>query len=188
MRLRSAFCATATLGLVLVASPAHASTYCNLVVDAVGDGQSGLVPVLKSDALDLVSGDVASGATTVVGVLRLVGTDTTNDPIAALGLQWALGFDVDGVRYAFRLRQAGGISTTQTADLVGPSGTSAVTFTVDATSITWTAPRTAFPELATPGASFSHLVGISSVFGGSADTMASTTAYPDQAASCVAAA
>ena len=191
MRLRSALCATTVIGLVLVASPAHATPYCNLVVDQAGDGQHRAAPVLSSPTLDLLSGDVASGATTVVAVLRLASADTSNDPVAKLGIRWSLAFTVDGTDYALTLRRAAGTNDTKTAEMfVEGVAVTPPAFTVSGSSITWTVPRSAFPELATPGtAVFSTFAGMTLLAGGLADTMINGTAtYPDQAASCVAAA
>src|SRR4051794_35443756 len=83
MRPRSLLPVLAVLA-VLVAPAAHAATYkkhkpakkyCNSLKDQSGDGKWLLVPVVSSPELDVISGDIATGSKTLVGVLRLAGGD-----------------------------------------------------------------------------------------------------------------
>lgn len=182
MRLRSALLTTIALGVFTPTAAYATPPTCNLLVDQAGDGRSQAVPVLSSPALDLLSGDIASGTKTVVGVLRLKTTDTTNDPLVHLGMRWSLAFDVGGTSYVFTLSRAG--SGTQVASFSDGTSTFPVGLSVDPTSITWTVRRGSLATL-TPGALFSSLRAVSSVFGGNADAMISSHTYTDQHPSCV---
>lgn len=157
---------------------------CHLLTDPEGDGRSGVVPLLASPALDILSGDVASGDTTVVGVLRLKTTDLTNDPAALLGMRWVFGFTIDRADYLFSTTYSPNGGHRQ--DFTGGDGTG-LSATVGPNSITWTLPRSAFPNLTT-GSVFTQLRAVTSVFGGSADVALSSRTYTDQTPSCVPAA
>lgn len=182
MRTRVVLCALSAVGL-LASSPVSASS-CPLLVDGEGDGRhqgekallqlTPAPPVLVSPLLDLLSGDFASDPSTVVGVLRLKSTDLDADPLALLGMKWILTFRIGSSHYAFWTnRDTGGPAWTLngTFGVSGPYTGPPPTVTVDATSITWSAPRSGFAELATPGSVFDEFVGTSYLFGGNADTM-----------------
>ena len=53
----------------------------------------------QSDALDILSADVATGKKSVVYVLRMKTTNVANDPWAHLGYKWDVQFTLAGVNY-----------------------------------------------------------------------------------------
>jgi hypothetical protein len=183
----------ATLASVLAGAAPASATTCDLLVDQVGDGGVTVAPTLAhSDQLDIVSGDVASGATTVVGVLRL--RSLAPDPLTTYtAVTWSLGFTLGATRYSFTARR-GVTSTTYTGRLTSDdparfeTTTPALTVDVANATLTWTAPRTAFPELAVAGATFDQLHAGSGAAGFNADAAATASTYVDQSPSCVAAA
>lgn len=77
---------------IALAAPA-AKPVCNLIADAKGD--AGVDPVPGGAGDDIVSGDVASDATTVTAVIRLAGLQTP-DPQAPLGRSYAVLFTAPG--------------------------------------------------------------------------------------------
>lgn len=192
MRLRRAVLATlaVTLSLTTAASAAVAKPLCLLITDETGDGHSQSMGFLSSDALDIVSGDVATGKKTVVGVLRLKTTNVSStDTAGYFGFVWNLNFEVGGTKYSFERRRTGTSGAYIDEFQVGTS-TSAVKPTVkqDGTSITWTVPRSAVSNLKKPKQVLKSIRGGTKVFGGNADTADGVKTYPDLAKSCVKAA
>lgn len=197
MRLRNLCAATAFGVLATISPPAHALT-CNALTDVEGDGVhqgEASLPrqvqpykpwVLNSSALDLLSADLATGPTTVVGVLRLKTTNLDGDPLAPLGMRWVFGFEVGGANYNFDLYR--GPDGQRHGMRTGNTVLSPPTVSVDATTITWTAPRSAFATLTT-GATFDQMYAGSFLFGGNADVMTGgSRTYVDLDPSCVPAA
>ncbi|HWL36148.1 MAG TPA: hypothetical protein VNQ77_08125 [Frankiaceae bacterium] len=177
--------ALAALLALTVATPSHATT-CNLLVDQRGDGRSTIIPGMESDQLDILSADIASGSTTVVVVLRVASLDP--DPRMSGGVKWAVGWALapTGPHYGVTLRRPT-LSGTYVADASGIPVTYAVD--VPAATITWTLPRTSFPELATPGtATFQRITASTSPLFANADAAATHGTYLDQTPSCVPAA
>jgi hypothetical protein len=140
--LGATFAATAVAVVALpgTAGASHPRPVCNLIVDPIGDAE---------DAVDVVSGDVASGATTVVGALRLR-TLTPNDPTTLTGTRWDLAFTAGAARYTFSLRRdaLGAITSTFTRRPVfGAVTTIAAPYTLLGSTVRWTVARTDVPDL-----------------------------------------
>ena len=179
-------------GGIVVAGAASASATkpkppppaCTLLVDPTGDVAA---PTYAGD-VDILSGDVASGQSTVVGVLR-VRDFGTSYPATASGARWDLGFDVNGTRYTFGLRRdaQGFYATTFSRGTLVVTG--AVQVLVGNASITWTVPRSAVPDLpATPAGDVLSGLGAetyASAAGIAADRATSNARYADGAPSCV---
>lgn len=150
------------LGLVaaLVATGPAGATGCPQITDPLADTQNGSGPY--STNTDIVSADVAGGATTVVAVVRVA--TLLPDPASATGAQWGVGWQVDGVtHFATVRRDAAGTYTT--GKLRGGPPGAPYSFTVDALggTITMTVPRTSFTALGSPGETFTDLFAIASV-------------------------
>jgi hypothetical protein len=177
--------ALTALTAVALAVPAQAST-CNLLVDVAGDGQ--WVGGINSSQLDIRSGDVASGPTTVVAVLRM--TSLVDNIYSQLGPSWTIAWTIDGHGYAADLRRGAGPNPTYVATFSSPSGTVTPAWSYDLGTgvITWTIPRSALPDLATPGRTFTEIRAVTRLLSSSADQALSTATYDDQTASCVPAA
>jgi hypothetical protein len=157
---------------------------CNLITDRAGDGHATVAgEVLNSPALDILGGDLASGPKTVVGVLRVTTTNTTNDNIAALGMRWALNFAVAGKEYSFSVSKSSGTAT-PVAKLNGGPGI-VPTLKVDAGSYTWSVPRAAFTGLKPKSSVFTVESASSFVSSFNADAASAMKPYVDQTLSCV---
>jgi hypothetical protein len=202
MRLRHALGTALVLGLVAgaVHSPAIAAVkkpkpLCKIITDESGDGSSRSVGLISSPALDILSADIATGKKTVVAVLRVATTDVKSDTWIRLGYRWSLSFNIQGINYAFQRQTttdkvSGAVTYSDTYTVgtnAGPMPAGSVT-KMDATSYTWTIPRSAVPGLKKPRQVLNDLQTISYVNGGNADQAATATKYPDQYPSCVKAA
>lgn len=180
--------AALTALLALSATPAGA-TGCPMLTDVAGDGRWALAPI-ESPQLDILSADVASGPTTVSVVLRLASLES--DHVDHLGVRWAVGFVVGGVSNGVYLRrtihpQPLYISEFRRDNAV--VGAVAFTFDPATATITWTVPRSAIPELATPGQVFHDIGAITTVFSSSADNaFDDSSTYVDQSPGCISAA
>jgi hypothetical protein len=177
--------ALSALTAVALAVPAQAAG-CPMLTDVAGDGTWGLVPLVSSPQLDIRSGDVASGATTVVAVLRM--TSLVDNLYSQLGPQWGIAWSINGNSYSATLRRGAGPVPSYIATFQSPSGTSTPAWSYDLGTgvITWTMPRSALPDLATPGQTFSNLRAQTALLSGSADqAFASSATYVDQTAGCV---
>lgn len=177
--------ALTALTAVALAVPAQAST-CNLLVDPAGDGL--WVGGISSSQLDIRSGDVASGATTVVAVLRM--TSLVDNLYSQLGPSWTMGWRINGNSYTAQLRRGIGPTPNYIAVFASPSGTITPAWSYDLGTgvITWTIPRSALPDLATPGQTFTNIGARTALLSTDADQAISTATYVDQTASCVPAA
>jgi hypothetical protein len=180
--LRTAAVAAALLA-PLAGAPAHAAT-CPLLTDAAGD--------VALAEYDLRSADVASGATTVVAVIRVGAIET--GPQALAPALWALHWRINTTHYSAWVRRDAGTGTYAPFFAAKP-GTSAhgVTVAVDPTaaSFTITVPRTALPDLATPGQTFADVdasTSLTTVGGTDFDTAVTSQTYVDGTAGCVPAA
>jgi hypothetical protein len=179
------------MGLAATASPAIAAkpkpvrAVCNLFADGEGDGKLAAAPVVTSPALDIVGGDVATGRSTVVALLRLKSTDTSNDTWAkALTYQWQLFFTVATSRVVFtRTVSRGSYDDSFTVrGVTGAAGDLKVV--MDATSIRWTIPRKVLGTLR-PKAVFSGITGATSGTGSNGDYGGNATTYTDLTPSCL---
>jgi hypothetical protein len=201
----------AALAAVLVATAAPAAvaakpkpkkpvpTVCRLVTDA-GDDAS-LTGADPSHApLDIVSGDIATGARNQIVVLRLKSLAT--DPALLSGVTYKVTWTAGGLGQSMTLFQYADGAHSATFDAnteTGAAGESTPKVLVDpATStITWTITRKTNPALAKPGAKFTGIEAstqsganvsnggftFNGSFGGG-DT-ASGKSYTDRTPSCV---
>ena len=164
---------------------------CNMLLDdRLDDGNVSFAPGQKSKALDIISGDVATGPTQMVAVLRVKSTaiSPTTEPYAALGFNWTIATTSSlGQSYAFKVRRSeSGIShPTVTVDSVAvPSNL--YTFKIVGTTYVWTMKRSASPNLARPKNVFRQFRATSQVFSTNGDdALTSASFYPDRALSCV---
>lgn len=188
MRRITSVLAAAVAFVTVMTGPAHA-TPCPLVTDPTGDGGWPIAaPLLTPPALDVVGADVASGATTVVAVVRLA--SLAADPADALGMTWRFGWTIAGTHHMVEARRSNTtgayVASFQVAGVPAPS-----TFAADVATatLTWTMPRSSLPALATPGATFQTFSGNSNLFGSTADVFFDGAAtYVDQDPGCVPAA
>jgi hypothetical protein len=154
--------------LVLGATPAFAGpkpkpqpTSCLLVTDDTGDAAQAAGP--SSDALDIVSGDVGSGAKNLVVVLRL--KSFAIDTMTTTGASYDFAFNVGAAQQKVQLtRYSDGTgAATYDADTSTATGTSVnavpVAYILDtsAATITWLVSRKTVPQLATKGVKFTGL-------------------------------
>jgi hypothetical protein len=173
--------------------PAKPKTYCSLMVDVgKNDGQWAAAPVVSSKALDIVSGDIATGPTTMVAVLRLASTDMSpsSDRFANSGYDWDFSTTSSlGQIYAFYvLRSLTGKMTASVKVDDADVAASNFSFAIVGNTFVWVLKRAASASLARPKNVFGLIQAHSHVMSGSADTVDPTTAtYPDKAPSCVAA-
>lgn len=189
MRLRHALLTIPLAVLpVVVATPAHALT-CPLLVDPLNDGAFLGNASLQSAQVDIVSADVASGASTVVAVLRVRSLD--GDLLSNLGVEWSFGWKIGSTRYGVFARRTVGVNTTYIpAFTVNGASAGPVHLAVDVVNdtITWTVDRSLLPDLATPGATFGDLAAITKLLSSSSDVAFSTATYVDQSPGCIPAA
>lgn len=174
-------------GTAGAASPKLVRT-CNLLLDPVAD-----TAPLDAPHLDILSGDIATGATSVAGVLRVrdLGTAATS---ALAGGRWDLSFGIDGARYTFGVRTDvfGAVQPSFTRDAGAgprPAGPVTVSLNLVTDTITWTAPRSAVVELpAEPDGDTLAGLAARTYFGpadSTTDVATSTKTYTDGWPSCV---
>jgi hypothetical protein len=119
-RLRPAL-ACAVLAVATVAGTMHASAaapVCNLVTDPAGDAngtflQEGISGVPSEDAVDIVSGDVATKGKLLTTVLR-VKKLAASSPTAPGGLHWKFFFNVNDTQIYTQAVAATGAAPTFT--------------------------------------------------------------------------
>ncbi|HEU0130634.1 MAG TPA: hypothetical protein VFQ85_06545 [Mycobacteriales bacterium] len=194
----------AVTAVVLAGAPAYAATakpVCNQIVDGAGDAVA--APGAPNTAsLDILSGDIATGAKNLVVVLRFAGmaADPLTTPGASYGVSWTVGGKPQSVSLT---RYQDGSTKAE----YQPDGTFGATATpipigalVDTTAatITWQVPRRLVPQLKKKGAKFSQLtasarpaVNITGPTGTASgtflngDTADSPRSYSDGARTCV---
>lgn len=188
--------ALAALTALLVAAPSHA-TPCPILTDPTGDGHTPAIsPVppalhptvaaaINSPAIDIVSADLASGATEVAVELRV--DDLTQDVMSTFNVQWFVGFRVGTTRYAVSASR--GLNGTTYDGAFRASGLPdvAIPVAVDLTtsSFRWEFPRSYIPEIATPGATFHTIAATTGWFVSNADAVTTTDTYVDQDPGCI---
>jgi hypothetical protein len=173
---------------------------CMQVVDQSGDGKA--YGVSDSPSLDILSGDIATGARNLVVAMRL--SSLERDQLQVTGTSYLFTFTVSGVK------QSVAYHLYATGEAIGrydaAAGTGSVTEEVDVPvvadpvtkTITWTVPRKLVAELKKPGAKFSELslkawsaVNQKTSSGegrsqlGSGDTAESVKTYTDFAPTCL---
>ena len=125
--------ASAVIGVVAMTGALHAATAkapaCNLVSDASGDAngtflQEGIAGAPSEDAVDIVSGDLATKGKKLTTVLR-VKKLATSSPTAPGGLHWKFFFSVNGTQIFTQAIAAAGAAPTFTFGTIdGTTGTS----------------------------------------------------------------
>ena len=201
MRPRSVLVAIALLALVAGAPAANAKTkakakakpkpkpkpVCMLLTDKAGDGSFLAAPV-NSPTLDIVSGDMATGAKTIVAVLRLTSADFAHDYMSHLGFNWYIAAtSTTGHSFAFDadLDPAGGWTIRAKVDSAQLPA-AATAFKIDGNSLVWTVQRSASPELTRPKLVLRLFRAGSEVESATADsTDVAKTTYTDRQPSCV---
>jgi hypothetical protein len=110
---------TAAVGVGAATAAPKAS--CNLVTDPAGDATGFVVtglPLPNDATLDILSGDIASNAKVVTGVLRMaaMGSDST----APLGRTYYLNFTINGTKvFLSAVLDADGAATFKAGDFTG---------------------------------------------------------------------
>lgn len=164
----------ASVALPGVANAATKPATCRLLVDRVGD-----TGPLGSPSLDITSGDIATGDTTAVGVLRVadLGATRVGDGV------WTLRFAVGTGTYAFTLR--GGVPSFTRNGVA--TGSPLVIADTAANEIRWSVARAAVTDLpAKPkGDPIGGLSAETSNGPLTVDAATSTGTYADGAPSCV---
>jgi hypothetical protein len=193
MRIRHLIACSVAVSLAVATAPAFAATkkpkkpveVCRLLVDEKGDGraQTGGA-VLQSAALDITGADVASGPTTVVGVLRLATLKTDNDPATIMGATWNLMFTVRGTSYRFQRHRASGTGTTYDYSFTGGVKPTVIE-SPGKNEVTFTVPRSAIPELKKAKQKFETIAVSSTVFVTNADAGGTDKTYVDRTPSCL---
>jgi hypothetical protein len=205
MRARSVLAVAAVIALV-AAPAANAKArpkpkpkpkiYCNLLQDKPNDGTSDINPLVTSPALDIRSGDVATGPKTMVAVLRLASTDyslATDHWGQTLGYAWTFGVSSNvGQKFTFGaiLHAYSGSMTSSVA--IDNVGVTVKSFKVDknANTFTWVIDRSVDKTLTRKSTVFKEFRGTSKALDATADAAPDTPTpltviYPDKALSCV---
>jgi hypothetical protein len=214
MRSRSGLAAVLAAAAALTSTPAayagHAPAKgpCQVLRDKTGDGTWDWAP-LSSPLIDITSADVATGAKTVVAVLRVASTKVdVTDPVAQLGPTWMLKFQIGVASYDFYRTLDNALPSTsgdpgsytwsvkargvEVAKVTSSGASGGLVVSTDATSMRWTIPRSLVPDLAKSKV-LTVFNATTSVFGGSADSPDDSASwvkatYRDRAPSCVVAA
>jgi hypothetical protein len=183
--MKAAPVALAALLALAVASPAHAIT-CPILSDPVGDGRSKLVPVVESPQIDIVSGNIASGSTTVAGTLRVA--SLAPDTVSAMHPRWALSFALGATTHTFGAEIPLGTGGTPVGSFDGLPLPAGSTFTINVTTSTfrWSVPRSAVPELVWDQ-TFHSVTASTSVLVSNADAAGTQAVYLDQTPGCISA-
>jgi hypothetical protein len=122
--------------------PEPVKPVCNLLIDPRGD-----TAFPATSPLDIVSGDVATGTTTLVAVVRVADVDST-DPVAALGQRWDFGFTVGAGNYVLTARRD--FSAKVTAEMTRngvPAATPTVVLDAVRNEVRWQVARSDVPDL-----------------------------------------
>lgn len=197
MNRRLATLAAAALSAAALAVPASAASRvtCLQIVDPSGDGTVLGVAPQGQDALDILSGDVATGKRNLVAAVR----------VKSLNAQTPVG----GRQYAFGFTAGSAYLLTYTVDIDGATraavsqDNTATTISVDAAidtasgTITWTVPRKSFAALKKPGAKITglnakasyaiamSLPGSRTDFATPSDTASTGKSYSDMTPTCL---
>jgi hypothetical protein len=192
MRLRRTLLCGLAIGLVASSGAANAAsrpkpkTLCNMLTDVTGDGTW---TAAKSDALDIVGADLATGKNELVAVLRMKTTANDADPYReAFGFTWQMSTIAGGVRYLFTVRRGIGPANYIWEVFVGDSTlpAAAYTYKINPTSFEWHLKRSEVKALARPKLVFGTWTAQTKAFSSSADQADNrTNKYPDRALSCV---
>lgn len=193
MRLPRTLLLTAMTAAVAVAPAANAKvkpiTYCKLIQDKSGDGHSSTYGFVTSPALDVQSGDIATGKNELVAVLRLGGTDTSNENWVKIGgYGWYIGAKAGGISYKFTMDRRGQLNGggDHPAASVNDQAV-AFTFKIVGNNLEWHVKRSLLTALnKKAGQVFTDFDAHSNFNGSTADTIdKALPKYPDKALSCV---
>ena len=188
---RRAVLTLTVLGLALTALPAQAvrppAKVCNLVPDSPTDGGWEPFPTLYSPTTEITAVDMASGARNVSLVLKLKSTAfQQTDLVKYMTATWSVAFTLGPDTFATHRHTSytGEVvedSMTRNSDKLGKP-----TVTVDATSITWTFPRSWIPQLSKSKQVFKDLRGSTSMLLATADSaFVNGMKYNDKTPSCI---
>ena len=195
---------TAMTGTLYAASAGVAAS-CNLVTDAAGDAngsfiQEGISGVPSEDAVDIISGDVATKGKTLTTVLR-VKKLALSSPTAPGGLHWKFFFNVGDTQIFTQAIAATGASPTftfgtidETAGTSKSLGDAAGVLDMAKSEVRISVPISALPESPKPGSKINTLApnagryfGSPAVtFSDSTDVASSEKTYTAGSPSCVA--
>ena len=192
MHLRRVLLATLAVSLAVTAAPAFAKArpkpVCNLLVDPEGDGKSTVGgDVIKSPALDIIGGDVATGAKTVVAVLRVKTTSTSGDNVALMGMRWSLNTSINGKDYTFTVSRSFGPTDGRNPSVSNMANGVLPVLTIQPNAYVFTVDRKGFDTLKPGGKILVKSAG-SGVGFNNADGATSLKTYVDRTPSCVRAA
>lgn len=201
MRLRRTLLTALVVALAAATSASAAVkkkpiTYCNLIKDKTGDGHSSTYGFVESPALDIQSGDIATGKNELVAVLRLGGTNTSGDNWVTIGgYGWVMSANAGGTSYLFEMNRRSmfnGGGDHPTATIGGTRvDDKALTFKINGNNLEWHVKRSALTALnKKAGQVFNGFMAHSDFNGSTADTAdtVAATGYPDRGLSCVRAA
>lgn len=134
-------------------SSASGAAVCHLVRDGAKDTTlASPLTAVSGSSVDIRSVDVATGAKTLVVVLRLGSSNVAADPAATLGLTWDVMFRIGNAGHRFGRRLGpGGVVLGDTATAAGKP-IAGVKTKVAGNAVTWTVPRSAVPKLRGRGA------------------------------------
>jgi hypothetical protein len=158
---------TRSLGLAAVAAvllagaPAHAAAkpLCNQIVDDAGDAAPA-PGAPNTPSLDILSGDLATGAKNLVVVLRFAGmsADPLTTPGSSYTVSWSIGGTSQNVTLT-RYQDGSQVAAYQPDTSFGAPAAVPVGVLVDASAatITWQVPRRLVPQLKKKGGKFAQI-------------------------------
>lgn len=178
------------LATALSADAAPAKKVCNLLKDETGDWKGGTYSSQGSNALDILSADIATGKSELVVVVRVPTTDVANDNWRKLGgYGWMFSANLGGVDYQFDYEIDGMFGNNEeTASVVVGNTKPKFTFTREPTQLVWKVKRSELASLnRRSGQYFNAIASASYSWGGTADTATAdgNTRYVDKTPSCV---
>lgn len=191
MSRRSAALILAAVAVAATGAPALAAKapakLCQLIPDSGTDSGWANQPAVTTPQVEITSVDVATGPKTLVGVLRLKSATFGNpDPAAHYYVQWSLAFRIGSSQYQFHRHMDATGAVMNDAMTQNNSAIATPTVTVDATSITWTVPRSVVPELKKTKQLLTDIHAATGMLAASTDTASKDgVKYPDKTPSCV---
>lgn len=184
--------ATATSANAAAKKP---TVYCNLIKDkGTNDGRSSTYSFVTSAALDVQTGDIATGRNELVAVLRVGNMNTSGDNWVTIGgYGWVMGTEANGTKYVFEMTRRSMFNGGGDHPAVTVAGTRLelnkdYTFKIVGTNVLeWRVKRSVLKELnKKAGQVFSAFNAHSEFNGSTADTAETNPAkYPDRGLSCV---
>ena len=173
------------LGLAGAPTADAAKIPCNVLSDDKGDGEMDATG-LSSPALDIISGDIATGKTELVAVLRVASTSVSSDPVGQVGVSWALAVTVKGEEWSFYASSGFGPGYKISSGVRIGSQEFDVPVVVTPTSFTWKIKRSQIKALSQPKQVLKKIRANTGAggFGGDA-ALNENSSYVDRAPSCV---